>query len=405
MNRMESLRKSTAFLLGLIFVAGCYVALCGLLNLSLLEHSPYDSYTLQAMTWRGGHVALAHDYPWLEIAKYNGHLFISFPPFPSVPMLLLSFAFGDDTPSRLVSMAMVLFAYGMGYYIARRGGARPGWAAFMAAFLVLGCNLAEYGLYGGVWNVAQAMAFALTAAAFAGAVSGRKAGMFFSLVAIACAVGCRPFQAVYAPPLLAMIYLDLHKTRAAKRALLAMLPMLAVPALIAAAYGAYNYVRFGNPLEFGHTYLPEFMKQSQYGQFSVHYMAENFNNILRLPYIKNGHLSFPTASGFAFWLCNPLFLLYGGYVLWRAVRREMQPVDWLLLVCVIVHFALMLTHKSFGGVQFGTRYLCDLVPAMYCFWAYKQGGRRIERGVAALVMTWAVAFNLYGAWWFHQLVG
>ena len=51
------------------------------------------------------------------------------------------------------------------------------------------------------------------------------------------------------------------------------------PVAIAVSYMLLNYFRFGNILEFGHNYLPEFMEQSEHGQFSVHYMVNNFKNI------------------------------------------------------------------------------------------------------------------------------
>jgi len=55
-------------------------------------------------------------------------------------------------------------------------------------------------------------------------------------------------------------------------------------------------------------------------------------------------------------------------------------------------------HKSFGGWQFGTRYLCDLIPAMYFFILSHKG--RVG-AVSAGVMIFAVLFNIYGAVVFH----
>ena len=391
-----------AFYIGLLLVAAIYVALCASLDLGILDHSPYDSYTLQAMAWRDGRIALTQDYSWLEIARFEGKYYISFPPFPSAPMLLLSFVFGENTPSRAVSMAMVLLSYGFGYAIARKRGLARAPSAFAAAFLVAGCNMAEYALYGGVWNIAQAMAFALTAGAFAAALTKGKLAAGGSLVLIACAVGCRPLQAAYVPILLTMAYQSLRE-RYGRRALRELLPLLIAPALIAAAYGLYNYARFRNPLEFGHTYLPEFL-ESEFGQFDWRYMGTNLRNILRLPFIQDGRLSFPTAYGFAFWLCNPMYPLYAASYIMAEIAGEARARDRIVFASVALHFAATLCHKSFGGVQFGTRYLCDMIPAMYCFWLIGRRRGRIERGVTAAAMAWAIGFNAYGAWWFHQLV-
>ena len=40
----------------------------------------YNSYTLQACRWLGGHLDLGQNYSHLEIAVFGGKYFISFPP-------------------------------------------------------------------------------------------------------------------------------------------------------------------------------------------------------------------------------------------------------------------------------------------------------------------------------------
>jgi hypothetical protein len=399
-------KKTIAFAAGLAVVCAAYLTLCALLQLNLLEHSPYDSYTLQAMTWREGRVSLAQSYPWLEIAQYRGREYVSFPPFPTLPMLLLSFFFDANTPSRIVSFAALLFAFACGYKIARRHGARPGFSAFSAVFFVLGCNAAEFALYGGVWNLAQVMGLALTALSFYLAEDRRGAAQYLSLIAIACAVGCRPFQALYVPALLFIVGRNVSSAAKNRRAFwLAMLKRVLLPALIAAAYGAYNLVRFDNPLEFGHNYLPEFAQQSQHGQFSIAYMAQNLQNIVRLPWFEDGLLFFPTAYGFAFYLVNPLFPLYALTFVAALVKKKLTAADWIIFLTLIAHFSILLTHKSMGGVQFGTRYLCDLVPAMFFCYTARRGGSRSERALTCLLMLFGIAFNVYGAWRFHILLG
>jgi hypothetical protein len=169
-----------------------------LLGLGLLEHSPYDSYTLQAMLWRSGHVSMEEDIPYLELAVYEGRYYVSFPPFPTVPMLLLTLAFGENTPSRLVSMLLFIGSYWIGYLLARRRGLTDGRAAFFACFLVTGCNMMEFGLFGGVWNVAQTMGFFLTLAALYGADSPRRPGPPGARVA-ACAVAADPSRRCTCP--------------------------------------------------------------------------------------------------------------------------------------------------------------------------------------------------------------
>ena len=47
----------------------------------------YPSFALQANAWLQGRLDLGQDYPWLELAIYEGKYFVSFPPFPSYVLL------------------------------------------------------------------------------------------------------------------------------------------------------------------------------------------------------------------------------------------------------------------------------------------------------------------------------
>jgi len=129
-------------------------------------------------------------------------------------------------------------------------------------------------------------------------------------------------------------------------------------------------------------------------------MRENMANILRLPYFQESMLVFPIFSGFAFFIANPIYLVWGKRALVTAVRRRLILDEGLLLAAFFVHFALLLMHKSFGGWQFGTRYLCDLIPAMYFFIVSQR--HRVGMGTA-VVMIFAVVFNIYGSVVFHVL--
>ena len=107
-------------------------------------------------------------------------------------------------------------------------------------------------------------------------------------VCLALSVGCRPFQAAFVPPALWMLYKNISRAEPAPlgRTLARMLPHLAAPAIVALALGAYNYARFGNPLEFGHNYLPEFTRDPDQPQFGLQYVAGNIANLLRLPWFE-----------------------------------------------------------------------------------------------------------------------
>ncbi len=383
---------------GLALLVLIYLLMASALREALFAPSPYNSYSLQAMVWRSGHIVLPQNYQWLELATYQGNYYVSFPPFPTVPMWVLSFLFGQDVPSMLCNMLMWLGSYTAGYAIARRLRAADFPAAAFAVFWVAGCNLLEVSLYGGVWNLAQGMSFLLTMLAIYGSLRGQGYWGYAAPVCLACAVGCRPFQAFYVPVVLFALWQGLRREGDRPAGTLRrLLPRLIAPALIACAYGVYNYVRFNNPLEFGHNYLPEYLR-SEHGQFSSVYVLQNIRNIFRLPYIEEAQLRFPNGFGFAFYLANPLYLLAALRLIASARRKERSGMDALIWVCATLHFCSFLFHKGFGAWQFGTRYLIDVLPMLGWFALRKGKGIRFYEGI---IMLWAVGFNIYGGILFH----
>ena len=368
------------------------------LNMNAFDHDQADSYTLQALAWRAGYTHLAEDVPHLELAIYKGHYFVSFPPVPTLPLWVLTFFFGENTPNIIVNLFYFLSSYFVGYSLCRRLGKRDGAAAVWAAFLVSGCNLFNLCWFGGVWYQAQALSFLLTLCAFRLLLNSTKVSVCLGLCSLALSVGCRPFQAAYLPVALLMAYQRLarvHKTSPMKT-IVHLLPLCLPPFLIGVALGLYNLVRFDSFFEFGHTYLPEFQ---QYGvQFSLSYVGQNIVNLLRLPFLTENRLDFPRFNGFAFYLCNPLFIIAAAALVRGILHKKLRKLDVILAACLFLHFFLLLLHRTFGGWQFGARYLIDLCPALYLLSLRHPMKSKVFLGTA---MAWGILFNIYGGLILH----
>lgn len=370
---------------------------------NLLQHSPFDSYTLQAMAWREGHIALSDNYPWLELAIYEGQYYVSFPPVPALPMLFLSFFFGENTPSALVTLAYFLGAYVAAYYLLRRTFS-PGQSMAFALFVMIGGSILDLavsgeGFAGGVWYQAQLLSLLLTLLSFLLMGAKRKGAWAASLVCIALAVGCRPFNALYAPVLLMMLYQNLTPQRPALR-IGQMVPYIIAPALIAIAYAAYNYVRFGNLLEFGHNYLPEYTESGD-PIFGLSFLQRNIGLILRPFQLEDGLLTFPILSGFAVYATNPMMPMGAARTLYRATTRRADWLDVACLAAVIVQLICLLAHRTLGGWQYGTRYLADAVPAL--LFLYARGERRQISPYTGVLMGGLMLLNVYGTILFHAM--
>lgn len=388
-------RERRAYMLAMLaLMLLVYVLLHDLLGGTLLTHSPWDSYTLQALAWRRGALGLGQDYPWLELAVYEGDWFVSFPPLPSLVMLPLTFLFGENTPNNLVVMLYAMATAALAYACLCRAGSKPQSAVFLSLFYVMGCNMMWMSTSGGVWFQAQALNMLLLTACLLAAMAKRRAPAY-ALAALA--VGCRPFSACAFLPLLAYFYgADRAAGHGPLRSLVRQLPGLLPAALIGGAYMWYNWARFGNILEFGHNYLPEFTA-TENGQFHLSYLPQNIKNILLRPVTIDGQgrLSFPYFDGFLFYIANPLYIPLFIRATGDIRVRRMDGLRHCLLAAILLELLLLCAHKTFGGWQFGARYTVDMLPMALAYLLLRGPWepRPYEKGLG----LFAIAFNLYGA--------
>ncbi|MBQ7033987.1 MAG: hypothetical protein IJN25_10075 [Clostridia bacterium] len=336
-RKIMLLAAACVFLVGL-FLQGC----TGRLG----TPNSYNSYALQAARWLEGHLDLGQNYSHLEIAAFNGKYYNSFPPFPSVVLLPFVLLFGTATPDGLISLWFAAAGAALAAKLSFLYGKSEKEAFFWAVFITVGSNLLSIMCTGWVWFIAQTMAFTFLLAAFCTAKQGKT---WCALLLTACAAGCRPFSVLCLP---IFLYL-LHKAgcRFSRRTLLRVLPA----AVLCLFYALLNGLRFGNPLEFGHNYLPEFLAEPQFG---FGYVAENVKTLVRLPALQGGQLVFPEFNGFNFFLASPLFIS----CLCRLVRHKKDAADWCATGLLLLWLLLFCMHRTMGGWHFGNRYTIDLLP-------------------------------------------
>ena len=345
----------------------------------------YNTYTLQALAWREGQVHLPHDYPHLELAIFEGNYYVSFPPVPSVPMWLLSFVFGQNTPDNLVVKLYALGAFAAVYWAVSRKG-RIGAGLFWATFFVVASSFLPLMLLGAVWYQAQLLAFLLTVLAVVLANRGKAT---WSLALYALAVGCRPFNAIAG---LAVAALLLHRKVPLKK----WIPGVCAGLCIGMCYGLYNLARFGNFFEFGHNYLPEFTR-SENGQFSLTYLWNNIKLVFGGAPFSNGEF---VKFGFNMFMANPIFILFGVWIIVDVVKRKMKPAQIAAVIAFFVQLFLLMLHKSFGGFQMGLRYTADLIPCVLAYFLVSGRNRRVHTWEAVLLGA-AMVFLVWGTWCVH----
>lgn len=368
---------------------------------TLLQSSPYNSYALQAENWLAGrnNIANGENYTWLELAIYQGRYYQSFPPVPAVLMLPFVAAAGEWSaiPGNLIAMGLALLCAGGVYACCMRGGMQPVTCAFFTLFVSMGSNVFWMSTSDGVWFLAQVCALGFTFWGLFFAQGGNTMQDAAASLCMALAVGCRPF---YALLLACWLGWQFYQRRSLKRILPALLPAV----VMAACMMAYNFARFGSVTEFGHNYLPEFVR-AENGQFSLTYLVPNLLQLLRpVTLDAQGQLHFEIYNGFLFFAANPLFLLamvrglllrLPGHQAEVQVSVPLPSAGWFVAAMCLLMTCLTCMHRTLGGWQFGARYMVDLFPWLFV-WFLGCPKWRPDSSAWALCGA-AMLFNLYGA--------
>ncbi len=394
-------RRRKSVLIPLILLCLCLL-LPAMLHLAngtdLFGPTYYNTYTRQAMAWREGLLHLPEDVPALELAVYENEYYVSFPPVPSLVELPLTFLFGFDTPDNLLMVLYMTFSCLCLYFAFRKKGQDCFSAGGYAFFLCYASCILPLCMNGAVWYHAQLLGFALIAGCILLFSFDKPTG---GLICFALSVGCRPFNVLYGV-LIGMGTLvqqyRAHKTP--RQVVKKLLPGVLAGLVIACAYGVYNLLRFGDPFEFGHNYLPEFSFQGGV-QFSLSHVPNNLKNfVLRMPFysLDGGKTLNLQQFGFCMLIANPVLPLM---LVWffQDLFQGKKPVKGgcILLTCLL-HLFLLLLHRTFGGFQFGARYTCDLI--LYGA-LYLQTEKRRLTGAETVIFLFSLAFSVYGALTLH----
>lgn len=397
-KRLSHAKTLALLLAGLAFSYLLYHSLAGG---TLLAHSDYDSYSLLARCWLNGTLYLpdGENYPWLELAIYEGRYYVSFPPVPALVLVPLVARLGTAAvPSNLVAAGYGLLSLAGVYALCARRGLAPVWCGFWAVLCTMGSNLYWLTTSGSVWFMAQSLNFVLCVWGLYLAAGRGTARHTAAALLLALAVGCRPFSIL----LLGLFFLRLASGTLwaggkLRRPGAAFWLPFAAAAAVGLALAGYNMVRFGSPLEFGHTYLPEFQREAE-GQFNLACLVPNLLQLLRPVTLDAGlDLVFPVFNGFLFFAANPVFLYGGLRLAGRVLQGQATRWDAAALAGFVLGLTALCLHRTLGGWQFGARYTVDLIPFVLAAETGHKPAAALPGGGAWFLCGCAVLFNLYGA--------
>lgn len=160
------------------------------------------------------------------------------------------------------------------------------------------------------------------------------------------------------------------------------------PLIIGGSYMVLNYLRFGSVTEFGHNYLPEFTRVTT-GQFNWQYLPQNLYNLVRLPLWKDGIVEFFGANGNAFYIVIPIVIPMAAAWCFAAWKRTDLLRQLTLTVLVLLYVLILCLHRTLGGMQWGDRYLLDVLP--WCFY-----GLMVQKPSGEGFVKFSAPFMVFG---------
>lgn len=351
-----------------------------------------------------------HEIPLSRITGSNGFThFVSFPPVPALVMLpaaALGGRRGNDVfPTVLIAALILPLMFSTLRRLSAEGFSKRSvvddvWLTVAFAF---GSVLFFAAVQGRVWFTAHVVGVALLLG-YAQASIGARRPLIAGL--------CLGLAAITRTPMAFMFPLFLFEAwrigggRENLPAVMRKLAWFAAPVVVLAiAAMVYNYARFGEPTEFGHSYLAV-RQQAQieaHGLFSYQYLARNLAVAFTLlPEItaKAPHLAI-SGHGLAIWVTTPLLF----WLLWPRQRPSLHRALWLTVAAVAVPTFF---YQNSGWVQFGYRFSLDYLALLFLLIAI--GDRPLGKVGRGLIIL-AVAINLFGAitfardWRYYRLGG
>ncbi len=189
--------------LTLLTASAVWYLLSLFLGIHLTDGNGYNTYALQADSWRCGRLDLGQDYPWLELAIFEGKYYCSFPPFPSYILFPFTFFFESATPDYFLMVIFNILIICFLYQLAQELKVNPQSAMLLTLFVTIGANTIFVMMKPSVWFFAQLLCFLMAVLSIYFAVRG-KGG--WSLFFWGASVGCRPMQVLFLPVLLVILF-------------------------------------------------------------------------------------------------------------------------------------------------------------------------------------------------------
>ncbi|MGK0358427.1 MAG: hypothetical protein ACI9U2_000714 [Bradymonadia bacterium] len=327
--------------------------------------------------------------------------FVSFPPMPAVLMLpsvaVIGYGTNDTVYTVVFAGLNVALAFGLLGLLRRRGLSNRArnddlWLVVLFAF---GSAHLWCAAYGSVWFTALIMGVTFHLAYLYFAIDARRP--LLAGLCVAAAFSTRASLLFVALFFYIQLIWPANGQRLPRREIIKRFALFTAPCLVAGGLLLwFNYARFENPLEFGHTYLAggTLPRIRDYGLFDPHFITKNLKAAFTItprivseaPYLKL------TKHGMSLFWTTPALI-------WLFAPKRMSRLAWQMLGMIVVLLVPLLLYQNTGWEQFGYRFSLDFLPYVLCLLAL--GDRRLSKVFKTLVIV-GVLVNAFGAVTFQR---
>lgn len=338
--------------------------------------------------------------------------YVSFPAFPAVVMLpfvaLHGWQFNDTSFGVLLGALAIALFYSLVRGLEARGEMvrTREEALFLAMVLGFGTLFFSCAIRGEVWFLAEVLGVLLTCLYLRAAVGASHpllAGALWSMATLTrtpLVFTALFFLLEVAAPGPAARWQQVRDAFRRPGSVLRPLLLFAAGAAPLALLAAlFNWVRFGSPGEFGHSFLYDNRVNADidaHGLFSPVYLARNIQAaLLMLPRVQWNPLRLDyDPRGLSLLVTMPWLVLL-------AFPKTRPRLHWPLWLTVAVCALPGLFYQNTGYMQFGFRFSLDYTPYLVLLlgisgWSFRALIVRVLVSAAVLVNTWgALAFRGY----------
>ncbi len=394
---LAPLKRETV--LTFLCTAICVVLLAMLVARGLLrEPAGASSFAALADAFLHGRLSV-NGCPEIDCAVFNGQTYIIFPPLPALLLMPVVSITGLGAFKGATSIALVLAAISLALWrrIFEALRVERTAALWLVAAIAFSSPLYYVVLKGnGVWFFAQTAGFLMATLAIASVILWRS----LALACLFAALGflCRQMLIFY--PLFLLV-LALRPDEKLLRPSFARIRSIALAALpVIAALGlifAYNYARFGNPLDTGYAYINNPGSQdyisgriAEYGLFSTKYLLFNlYHFFLQGFHAEFGAMQHTRLTGID-WNGTALLIACPWIALLFYLHYDRVAAAGLTVIAVIAGITLF--YHSNGYAQIGAaRYTLDWMPIALVLMA--RSARPEAFRALPLLVTIAIVMN------------